>query len=297
MQFLDLLVEKMDITNNPCRKHLKQALAELTKDEVEGLNKIVEMFLKQGISLEDQCFAYKQMLDMTIEESKFFMEHGKYRYSTFDEVADKVYFDKAYMKNYMIGLALSQYLWKIHKSCYEYFVDGLAKLDAYDNYLEIGPGHGAYFYQSLKSEKFKKCTAVDLSETSIAMTKSFVESNVYSGGTSVEYVLRDVNDIEGENVYDFIVMCEVLEHVENPEKILTSLRRLLKPGGRAYFSIPINAPEIDHIKLFCSPEEVKELLENAGFVIKEQKLFCSNANKIERALKYKEPILMCVWLA
>lgn len=92
-------------------------------------------------------------------------------------------------------------------------------------------------------------------------------------------------------------MCEVLEHVEEPEKILRSLRRILKKDGMAYFSIPINAPEIDHIKLFKSPDEVTALLNNTGFVIKEQKLFCSNGNKLERALKFNEPILMCVFVA
>ena len=117
------------------------------------------------------------------------------------------------------------------------------------------------------------------------------------GGTNVQYLHKDVNRIAGEDLYDFLVMCEVLEHVEEPEKILRSLRRILKKDGMAYLSIPINAPEIDHIKLFKSPEEVTALLNNAGFVIKEQKLFCSNGNKLERALKFKEPILMCVFIA
>ena len=94
-----------------------------------------------------------------------------------------------------------------------------------------------------------------------------------------------------------LTMCEVLEHIEEPAKILGKLRRLLKPGGRAYLSIPINAPEIDHITLFESPEQVAELLESAGFTIEDQRLFCANNVKLSRALKFKEAILMCVWLS
>lgn len=290
-------MEKLDAKNSPCARHLRQAADELTPDEIKELDRIVDIFLKQGFSLEFQCSAYKQVLDMTIEESKYFMEHGTYRYSTFEEVADKVYFNKSYMKKYMIGLALTQYLWAIHKNCYQYFVNSLKKIKSYDNYVEIGPGHGGYFYQAIKSGKFVHCTAIDVSETSLFLTKAFVEAhNVHLGGANVHYHAKDVNNIAGENLYDFLVMCEVLEHVENPEKLLLTLRRILKKDGMAYLSIPINAPEIDHIRLFKSQEEVADLLNKAGFVIKEQQLFCSNGNKLERALKFKEPVLMCIWI-
>ena len=295
---LNLLIDRMDAKSNPCAKHLKQAANDLTSDELSDLEKLIDIFQKQGFSLDFQCSAYQQVLDMTIQESKYFMEHGSYRYSTFEEVADKVYFNEPYMKNYMIGLALTQYLWAIHKNCYQYFTNSLENIKKCDNYVEIGPGHGGYFYQAVKSGKFTNCTAIDVSTTSLAMTKAFVESHdIHSRGTNVQYLCKDVNSIAGEALYDFLVMCEVLEHVEEPEKILRSLRRILKKDGMAYFSIPINAPEIDHIKLFKSPDEVTALLNNTGFVIKEQKLFCSNGNKLERALKFNEPILMCVFVA
>ena len=45
-----------------------------------------------------------------------------------------------------------------------------------------------------------------------------------------------------------------------------------------------------------SPEEERRL-EITKKLNKEQKLFCSNGNKLERALKFKEPILMCVFIA
>lgn len=116
-------------------------------------------------------------------------------------------------------------------------------------------------------------------------------------GVELKFICEDVNNISGDGVFDMLTMCEVLEHVEKPAEILASLRRLLKPGGRAYLSIPINAPDIDHIVLFETPEQVTELLESAGFRIEEQRLFCANNAKLARALKFKEAILMCVWLS
>lgn len=61
------------------------------------------------------------ILNDTLEETKFFIESGTYRYSSFDEVKDKVYFNESYMKQYMIGLALSSFVWIAHIKVRKYF--------------------------------------------------------------------------------------------------------------------------------------------------------------------------------
>lgn len=298
MSLVAKIIEEAEKEGNPLRKHLKRIMHNLNEKDLYELDRLSKFFKSMDIDVSEQYIAYQEFVDMTLSETKYFQENGHYRYSTFSEVADKVYFCNEYMKRYMVGLSLSQYLWDIHRNCRQFFLDKLSSEDVGEKYCEIGPGHGLYFYDAVYSNKFSSCTAIDLSCMSLKMTKAFVESHdIHSGGANVQYLHKDVNSIEGEDLYDFLVMCEVLEHVEEPEKILRSLRRILKKGGMAYLSIPINAPEIDHIKLFKSPEEVTALLNNAGFVIKEQKLFCSNGNKLERALKFKEPILMCVFIA
>ncbi|HEG8106053.1 TPA: class I SAM-dependent methyltransferase, partial [Campylobacter jejuni] len=67
-------------------------------------------------------------------------------------------------------------------------------------------------------------------------------------------------------------------------------------GGEIFATIPINAPAIDHIYLFSHPDEVKDLLKNAGLKIKECEYFMANNYSLEKALKTKNAIVMAVVL-
>lgn len=42
--------------------------------------------------------------------------------------------------------------------------------------------------------------------------------------------------------FDVVVCLEVVEHVPNPARVLQEIRRVLKPGGRAYVSMPFLYP-------------------------------------------------------
>ncbi len=41
-----------------------------------------------------------------------------------------------------------------------------------------------------------------------------------------------------DNQFDFVNLCEVIEHVEYPKKVLSEIYRVLKPGGEVYMSVP-----------------------------------------------------------
>jgi ubiquinone/menaquinone biosynthesis C-methylase UbiE len=41
-----------------------------------------------------------------------------------------------------------------------------------------------------------------------------------------------------DNSYDLVFLIEVLEHVHNPQKALSEIYRVLKPGGTLIFSVP-----------------------------------------------------------
>ena len=74
------------------------------------------------------------------------------------------------------------------------------------------------------------------------------------------YIKKDIFDYDDTNKYDFIVLGEVLEHLDEPKQILVKLSKLLKPGGLLWITTPTNAPALDHVYLFNTKEEVVKLI-------------------------------------
>ena len=67
--------------------------------------------------------------------------------------------------------------------------------------------------------------------------------------------------------YDNVVMCELLEHVEYPEKVLKEAARLLKQGGKIIISIPFlfpYHPDPNDFQRWTKEKIVKEM-KSAGF--------------------------------
>lgn len=57
----------------------------------------------------------------------------------------------------------------------------------------------------------------------------------------INYLIGDVNELPYEdNFFDYVVMGEVIEHMELPKKTLAGVMKVIKPGGMLVFSIPNN---------------------------------------------------------
>ena len=122
------------------------------------------------------------------------------------------------------------------------------------SYLEIGPGHGYFFYNALNFTAYTHFVGVDLSETSIQQTKSLAdwktpEKNIQLYQGDFFYSLL------GESCFDAIIMGEMLEHVENPQDYLKKISLLAKQDAYIFITTCINAPAIDHIYQFKNLEE------------------------------------------
>jgi SAM-dependent methyltransferase len=67
--------------------------------------------------------------------------------------------------------------------------------------------------------------------------------------------------------FDYIVMCELLEHLDCPAEILRRAYSLLIPGGHCFITTCANAPAIDHVYLYHSVEHMRRELRSSGFAI------------------------------
>ena len=265
--------------DNPMhRSFLDQALANLTPLEKAEIGEYIAFCNSRGLAIEYLAKCYLTVVADTLREQIYFQRHGKYRYATFAEVAGHVYFDPEYMADYMHGLALSSYLWPNHLELFRFFRASLPT-DRRGSYLEIGPGHGYFFKTAMQLSRYDAFHGVDISATSIGLTRDLVER--YGGDRTAQVRLECLDFLEADLPragFAAIVMGEVLEHVEQPERFLRKLASLAADDAFLFVTTCINAPAIDHIRLFRDPRELQDMFVACGLAIRQQRI-CPHAGK------------------
>ena len=101
-------------------------------------------------------------------------------------------------------------------------------------------------------------------------------------------------DAAGE--YGALVAGEVLEHVEQPLAFLRKVRELAAPGAFIYVTTAINAPEIDHIYLFDSVEQVRRMTAEAGLRIEDEEVFPYTGLSLEECEARRLPVNLALVL-
>lgn len=134
--------------------------------------------------------------------------------------------------------------------------------------LEIGCNQGDLLSAVQHDAKFD-AQGIDLAERPLEYARS--------QGHRVE-----LTDLESrrfdDNSFDMIVALHVLEHVQNPERLVGEIRRILKPGGKFFAVMPcsshikarlagvnwhyLNPP--DHLWYF-TPKTLSQFVERLGF--------------------------------
>jgi len=267
------------------RGFLDQALLKLTGEERGELDRYLAFCAARGLSIDYLAKCYLTVVADALREQLYFQRHGRYRYTSFADVARHVYFDREYMSYHLYGLALSSYLWPNHLELFRFFREALPK-DRRGQYLEIGPGHGYFFRNAIGLSRYDSFLGVDVSETSIQQTRDLVVHDATARAADVRLECLDFLDATlPEDGFDAIVMGEVLEHVERPELFLCRIAALAREDCFVFVTTCINAPAIDHIYLFRDLVEVKALFDSCGFRIRQQRI-CPHAGKsVEECLE------------
>jgi SAM-dependent methyltransferase len=112
--------------------------------------------------------------------------------------------------------------------------------------LEAGCGIGAQTVHLVASSPEAHIVALDASGDSLAQARARVAAQ--APGAKVEWCRADLFDLPyGDAEFDHVFVCFVLEHLRAPERALTGLRRVLRPGGT------ITVIEGDHGSAFFHP--------------------------------------------
>jgi hypothetical protein len=87
----------------------------ISDEEMKELSDLITFYENEmGYDIEYIADCYIFLNNMIMEETYYFKTNGRYRYSTFEEVEDKVYANPDYMSRYMCGLTISDYIWNNH---------------------------------------------------------------------------------------------------------------------------------------------------------------------------------------
>lgn len=135
---------------------------------------------------------------------------------------------------------------------FDNFVLNQSKILEYENLkvLDVGCSNGCKTEMLFgKYENIDNITGIDVDENAINEAKSkFVNNKKYS------FELKNIEDLNSENKYDIICLSYVLQHLENPKKVLNILKGKLTDRGVLFIKVP------DDSFKFCYPDE-ENLLE------------------------------------
>ncbi len=279
-------IAKVSENNMFQKKYLENWKAE--ESEKEELNILLHYFMDElHYNMDFIIDTYLFIINMVAEETYFFLKHGKYRNSTFEEANKMVYSNQEYMEKYMMGLSISDYIWISHIKMLRYFTEN-SKRFAGKRYLEIGPGFGQYLVRALLHCDFREYHACDISKTSVEGSNRYLRYRNFAD--KCEVIQQDFFQFDPDDKFDCIVMGEVLEHVEQPGRMLEKIFDLLQKKGKAFITTVINAPAVDHIFLFSSIEQVLDLAKDAGFVVLDYLCTTEGDVPLEKQIKKKQTI-------
>lgn len=267
LKIIDLISQQNPLQKKRINKFLQGQNKEYW-DFAENLSSILNhSFLTDDKSRRQAADAYNKMCMDFLKEQIRFRKTGVYRIDDASVAVEQVYGDMTVMRYYMVGLLISYLFWPNHYELFRFFKDNLPTAEKTKSYLEVGVGHGLFTSNMLKRYPGIGAKAVDISETSIQTAKEILET--FQVDTDhIEFIHGDYLSLNfQESGFDFIIMGEVLEHVNNAPDFMVRTKKLLNKGGSIYLSTCANSPALDHVYHFKSADEIRDLITSHGFKI------------------------------
>ena len=294
-QILDLVYKKSPLQ----KKKLENYLASCDESFFNAAEKFSIDYIgyleSQEISIEYAVDAYLKMCGNMLKSQIYFMKTGMYPVEQANDAFENVYNNKKVMTSCMIGIGISQLLWPTHYDMFSFFKDTLKESgNMVSSYLEIGPGHGLYLREAMQYlNNDIKIVAVDISSTAIEIVQSIMAYFFKDHTLKITYHNIDMLDLRLSDKYDFVTMGEVLEHVNYPDRLLNRLKEVLASDGRAFISTCVNCPAIDHVYHFKSIDEIRDILDGCGLLIKNERVLPVEDLSAEEIIKEKITINYC----
>jgi 2-polyprenyl-3-methyl-5-hydroxy-6-metoxy-1,4-benzoquinol methylase len=223
-------------------------------------------FLRNEKERLEAARSYNRMCMDILREQIRFRKTGVYRLDDARVAHEAVYNRQDVMRYYIVGLLLSYLFWPNHYQMLCFFKDHLRDTRI-ERCLEVGVGHGLFTAEVMRRFPNLNVTLVDISETSIELAREML-TTFQLDPSRVQFIHGDYLTVSLEKEgFDFIIMGEVLEHVNDALGFLARARQLLRPGGTMFLSTCANCPAVDHVYHFHTVEEIRALIRSVGLSI------------------------------
>lgn len=227
---------------------------------------VISVSRKSNFKIKEICNFYNDLCNETIQEQLYLKKFNTYRSIKENKNNLNLYQSNYKMKKYIIGLMLTQIYWKSHVQIFQWYKSKISKIKP-KNFLEIGSGHGL-LSKELLIKKNISGTICDISQQSLNFTKKILSN--YLKINRIKFKKIDFFKLDPNEKFEFIIMGEVIEHVENPIKFLRKVKTLLKKKGKIFISTCANCAQLDHKYHFKKIEEIRNLIKKTNLVIKHE---------------------------
>lgn len=136
------------------------------------------------------------------------------------------------------------------------------------NLLDAGCGFGQYDHFLLNRFTNVNITSIDIKSSYLEDNRNFFQEEIRQG--RIQFELADLLTVDMDKKFDFIICIDVLEHVEEDQKVIHNLSSMLKKGGYFLMHSPSHLSEDDgdeddtfvgeHARTGYSKNEIEEKL-------------------------------------
>ena len=168
--------------------------------------------------------------------------------------------------------------------------------------LDAGTGFGQYAYWAAKNYPKVRVHAVDIKQSYLDRAKTFTEQAGMD--TRITYSIDDLTKLNASGPYDLVLSVDVMEHIEEDEKVFRNFYKVLRAGGSVIINTPSDQGGSDvgsegeasfigeHVRDGYGVEEITGKLERAGFVVDDVSFAYGVFGSIAWNLSIKWPMLL-----
>lgn len=240
------------------------AVRRMKGDRVCALGDEILSFLSQrGVEDPFRRYADRVKALQTLQQS--FEKTGRYAASCYDEV------QPVDLEEYNLALLLSFVVTNHRFEILEWLTEFLAApVEGPQRLLSVGFGTG---YELKVAQDRCPSWEIEAFDRSPDVARYAANLLQHFGCDASclrleEFPLEREEGIEAhESRYGKVVLCEVLEHLEQPARAIENVARTLASGGHMFLTMAINLAQEDHIHLYRSPDEARQQVLDAGLEI------------------------------